>query len=180
MSCLYIESNKVLMWVGEAEWVPTWIRGRWKAMEGRTHGKSWAHTQNNFSWVCGWIGNLIRLRIFIKYRKQPREWIFIIWEIVICELWELVDDLFSCLSQFQGWKIPIQVCFWRGHLGISWRFNGFLFVGVGYRESHVSFYCNTFSQPFPVFMAYSCSWRDYALGELMYSLGEIFLIYLWL
>ena len=33
--------------------------------------------------------------------------------------------LVSCLSQFQGWKIPIQVGVWRGHSSISWRFNGF-------------------------------------------------------
>ena len=33
--------------------------------------------------------------------------------------------LVSCLSQFRGWKIPIQVGVWRGHSGISWRFNGF-------------------------------------------------------
>ena len=32
--------------------------------------------------------------------------------------------LVYCLSQFQGWKIPIQVGVWRGHLGISWSFNG--------------------------------------------------------
>ena len=32
--------------------------------------------------------------------------------------------LVSCLSQFRGWKIPIQVGFWRVHSGISWRFNG--------------------------------------------------------
>ena len=31
--------------------------------------------------VCGWIGNLRSLRIFIKYRKKPREWIFIICEL---------------------------------------------------------------------------------------------------
>ena len=31
----------------------------------------------------------------------------------------------SCLSQFQVWKISIQVGVWRGHSGISWIFNGF-------------------------------------------------------
>ena len=29
------------------------------------------------------------------------------------------------LSQFWGWKIPIQVGVWRIHSGLSWRFNGF-------------------------------------------------------
>ena len=56
---------------------------------------------------------------------------------------------------------------WRGHTGISWRFLGVLFVGVRYRESFGILYCITFSQPFLVFMAYSCSWRDCALGELL-------------
>ena len=30
----------------------------------------------------------------------------------------------SCLSQFRWWKIPILVGVWRGHSGISRRFNG--------------------------------------------------------
>ena len=30
----------------------------------------------------------------------------------------------SCLSQFWGWKIPILIGVWRGHSGISRRFNG--------------------------------------------------------
>ena len=34
--------------------------------------------------------------------------------------------LVSCHSQFRGWKIPIQVGVWKGHSGISWRFNGFI------------------------------------------------------
>ena len=33
--------------------------------------------------------------------------------------------LVSCLSQFWGWKIPIQVGVWRGHSSISCIFNGF-------------------------------------------------------
>ena len=32
--------------------------------------------------------------------------------------------LVSCLSQFQGWNIPIQFGVWRGHSDISLRFNG--------------------------------------------------------
>ena len=32
--------------------------------------------------------------------------------------------LVSCLSQFQGWKIPIQVGVWRGLSGLSQTFNG--------------------------------------------------------
>ena len=54
-------------------------------------------------------------------------------------------------------------------LGISWS----LFEGVIYRESRGFFYCITFFQPFPIFIAYSCSWRDCALGELLIYLGKI-------
>ena len=32
--------------------------------------------------------------------------------------------LVSCLSQSRGWKISIQVGIWRGHVGISWIYNG--------------------------------------------------------
>ena len=32
--------------------------------------------------------------------------------------------LVSCLNQFWGWKIPIQVGVWRGHSSLSWSFNG--------------------------------------------------------
>ena len=39
-----ISSKRALMWVGEAQWAPTRIWGRWKTRKGRTHGKSWAHT----------------------------------------------------------------------------------------------------------------------------------------
>ena len=38
-------SNSALMWVGEAQWVPTQIGGRWKGRKVRTHGKYWSHTQ---------------------------------------------------------------------------------------------------------------------------------------
>ena len=38
------ESNRVLMWVGETQWVPTQIGGRWKDRKWRTPGKYWAHT----------------------------------------------------------------------------------------------------------------------------------------
>ena len=41
----------------------------------------------------------------------------------------------SCLSQFRGWKIPILVGVWRGHLGISRRFNGVLVIGASYSSS---------------------------------------------
>ena len=44
MSSINIASNRALMWVGEAQWDPTQIWGRWTARKGRTHGKSWAHT----------------------------------------------------------------------------------------------------------------------------------------
>ena len=56
-------------------------------------GKGWnmenhEHTPKfELDWFCGWIGNLRRISMFIKYRNQPREDIFF-----ICELWELVDD----------------------------------------------------------------------------------------
>ena len=30
-------------------------------------------------WVFGWVGNLKRLSIFMKYSDKPREYIFIIW-----------------------------------------------------------------------------------------------------
>ena len=33
--------------------------------------------------------------------------------------------LVSCLRQFRGWKIPIQVGVWRDNSGISWIFNWF-------------------------------------------------------
>ena len=35
-----ISSKRVLMWVGEAQWVPTQIGGKWNIRKGRTHGKS--------------------------------------------------------------------------------------------------------------------------------------------
>ena len=64
-------SKRVLMWFGEAQWVPTQIGGRLKARKGMTHGKSWATPKFELDWVCGWIGNLIILIIFIKYKNQP-------------------------------------------------------------------------------------------------------------
>ena len=39
MSGINIASNRELMLVGEAQWVPTQIGGRWKARKGRAHGK---------------------------------------------------------------------------------------------------------------------------------------------
>ena len=33
-------SKRALMLVGEAQWAPTRIGGRWKARKGRTRGKS--------------------------------------------------------------------------------------------------------------------------------------------
>ena len=53
--------------------------------------------------------------------------------------------LLSCLSQFWGWKIPIQVGVWRGYSRLSWSFNGVVFAGVSYMEARGSFYCNTLS-----------------------------------
>ena len=85
--------------------------------------------------------------------------------------------LVSCLSQFWGWKIPIQVGVWRGHSGISWIFNGVLFSVLIYRKSCGFFYFSTLSQLFPVFTPYSCKWRDCALGELLIFLGKLLMIH---
>ena len=79
----------------------------------------------------------------------------------------------SCLCQFRGWEITILFGVWRDHSGISWRFNGVLFVGVSYSKSFGFFYCSTLSQLFPVFTPYSCQWRDCALGDILISLGKI-------
>ena len=37
-------SKIALMWVGEAQWAPTQIWGRWKVRKEGTHGKSRDHT----------------------------------------------------------------------------------------------------------------------------------------
>ena len=63
------------------------------------------------AWVCGWIGNLRRLSIFIKYMKKPREGILIIWEICICEERELVDDQFLALANFEGERFLSKLVF---------------------------------------------------------------------
>ena len=81
---------------------------------------------------------------------------------------------FLALANFEGERFPYNLVF-----GDSTQvFHGFLFVGVIYREGCGLLYCITFSQPFPVFIAYSCSWRDCTLGEILYFLGEIILVYL--
>ena len=79
----------------------------------------------------------------------------------------------SCHSQFRGWKITILVGVWKGHSGISWSFNEFLFSFLSYKKECGFFYCSTLSQLFLVFTPYSCQWRDCALGELLISLGNI-------
>ena len=71
------------------------------------------------------------------------------------------------------YKIPILVGVWKGHSGLSWIFNGVLFVAVSYRKSCGFFYGSTLSQLFPFFTPYSCQWRDCTLGELLISLGKI-------
>ena len=78
ISYLNIESKRVLMCVGEAQWAPTRIGGRWKAKKGGTHGKALAHTLIRIGLSCGWMGNIRRIRIFLKYRDQPREYILFI------------------------------------------------------------------------------------------------------
>ena len=38
------------------------------------HMANHEHTPKfELDWVCGWIGNLIRLNIVMKYSKKPRE-----------------------------------------------------------------------------------------------------------
>ena len=76
---------------------------------------------------------------------------------------------FLVLANFEGERFPSKLVFGEA----TQVFNGFLFLGVIYRESYVSFYFSSFSQPFPIFIAYSCSWRDCTLGELLIYLGKI-------
>ena len=76
------------------------------------------------AWVCGWIGNLRRVRMFIKIQGSTKRRAFD--HLRNLHLWieRASGWLVSCLSQFWGWKIPIQVGVWRGHPCLSWRFNG--------------------------------------------------------
>ena len=67
-----------------------WEDGR---LGKRGHTANLEHTpQFELDCICGCIGKLTRIRMFIKYKDQPREELFIIGEIRICELRELVDD----------------------------------------------------------------------------------------
>ena len=84
----------------------------------------------------------------------------------------------SCLAltNFEGERFPSKLVFGEA----TKVFHGYLidFIAVlRYREVFFSFYCRTFSQPFPVFMVYSCSWKDCALGELLCSLGELLMVH---
>ena len=76
------------------------------------------------AWVCGWIGNLRILIMFIKYRRSTKRKDF--FHLINLHLWieRASGWRVSCLSQFWGWKILIQVGVWRGHSGLSWSFNG--------------------------------------------------------
>ena len=60
---------------------------------------------------------------------------------------------FLALANFKGEIFPSKLVF-EEEISYLWIFNGFLFSSVIYRESLGSFYCNTFSQPFPVFIAH--------------------------
>ena len=66
------------------------------------------HTNLNWLGFMDDLGKITRIRIFIKYRNKTREFIFTIWWIWVCEEgasgWPV-----PCLSQFQGWKIPILI-----------------------------------------------------------------------
>ena len=69
MSDCNIASNRALMWVGEAQWVPTQI-GEDERLGKGGHMTNHEHTPKfKLDWVFGWIGKLIRLIMFIKYRK---------------------------------------------------------------------------------------------------------------
>ena len=47
----------------------------------------------------------------MKYKNWPIEYIFIIWEICICELREPVDDEFLSLDNFEGERFPSKLGF---------------------------------------------------------------------
>ena len=76
---------------------------------------------------------------------------------------------FLALANFEGEIFPSKLVFGEYNKVFNW----VLFIGLIYRKYFGFLFCNTFSQPFPIFMAYSCSWRDCALGEVLISLGKL-------
>ena len=77
---------------------------------------------------------------------------------------------FLSLANFEGEIFPSKLVFGEATQVFHGDLMEFLFVGVSYRAARGSFYWITFSQPFKVFIAYSCSWKDCALDELLISL----------
>ena len=76
-------------------------------------------------------------------------------------------SLVSCLSQFRGWKIPIQVGIWRGHSGISWIFNGFFIFGFNLQGSPwfllVQHILSTISSLYCIFLLMEGLWFGWAI-----------------
>ena len=87
-----------------------------------------------------WIWNLIRLIIFIKYRDHP-------WEETFSHLWIVRASgwLVFLLKPISRVKDPILVGVWKFQSGISWRFNGVLFLVLIYSKAFGFFYCSTLS-----------------------------------
>ena len=87
----------------------------------------------------------------------------------------------SCLSQFRGWKIPIHLVIWRGHSGISRRFNGVLVIGEIYISlwTHQISTCSSFhlniSHHIPALwseahlVSYSLLWGSLSCSSILYS-----------
>ena len=85
---------------------------------------------------------------------------------------------FLALANFEGERFPSKLVFGEATQVFHGDSMDFIFLGLIYKESHGSFCCNTFSQStFPVFLAYSCSWRDCPLGEILISLGKIIMLH---
>ena len=80
---------------------------------------------------------------------------------------------FLALANFGGGRFPSKLVFGEAIQVFHGAVMEFAFSGVSYKETLGFFSCNNFSQPFPIFIAHSCSWSDCALGELLISLGNI-------
>ena len=105
----WIEHLRGLIWeLEKAKRLLFEFGGRWKRKREATWQSMSNHTNSTWIGVMDDLGNLGRLRMFIKYRNKPREWLLIIWWIWVCE--ERASGwLVPCLSQFRGWKIPILI-----------------------------------------------------------------------
>ena len=86
--------------------------------------------------------------------------------------------IFLALANFEDERFPSKLVFGEATQVFHGTLNGVVITGVGYRATRGFFYCSTSSQPFPIFIAYSCSWRDCALGEILYFVGNIIMVYL--